>query len=85
MTDFGDIGQWPHNEVELACACGFHRIETKKFIKGIYGVLCPMSKVAEQLSGCTKDGCGVYYPDAERVVEMFEQPPQGHRTQSGGE
>lgn len=77
LMTLGPICDWPHEEVELACACGFHRIETKKFITGIYGVLCPMSKVAEQLSGCTREDCGVHYPDAERVIEMFEQPEEG--------
>lgn len=73
----GYICDWPHEEVELACACGFHGCWTKKFITGIYGVLCPMSKVAEQLSGCTRDDCGVYLTDAERVVTGFEQPEGG--------
>jgi hypothetical protein len=74
MTDLGYICDWPHTEVELACECGFHRIETKAFVRGIYGVLCPMEKVAEQLSGCTREDCGVYYPDAEGVVTGFTQP-----------
>lgn len=77
MTDLGPICDWPHNEVELACACGFHGCWSKKFLISVYRPLSGMEKIAGLLTGCTKDNCGVHYPDAERVIEMFEQPEEG--------
>jgi hypothetical protein len=71
----GYLCDWPHDEVELACACGFYELRGKRELAKIYGVLCPMEKIADQLRyPCAGGDCGVYYPDAELVVTGFEQP-----------